>query len=146
MWAVTKPDGTIQGGSSGIPFTSRCGPNGNVITSSANGICPDEDIRSNCPSSVIPVDASISCYASHNQFDANNIQTTYPIVGEMCLAFPSTSGSYSRSKTQYYAEVTNATSGTYRVKTSGTDDKLDPCGSTRGQKFPCNSKPDPSMD
>jgi hypothetical protein len=153
------------------------------------GTCPAADMVDYAPTTVLPADASITCYA------ANSDRTAYSVY-DTCAAFPQMSGSYSGSYAnvsahsphavpvpspspiahrpspithphprrpypiahlpslspspsiaiptpshpppvshQFYARVTNATSGIYAVRTSGTNQILDGC--PNGGTHPC---------
>lgn len=90
---ITKPNGDVQGGASGVAFSNICGVTGNTITSSRGGTptCPEEDIKANCPADAVPDDVSITCYGSHGTTNSQGVQTTYATF-ESCDAFPATSG------------------------------------------------------
>ena len=70
---ITAPNGDITTG----PFTD-------VFFASANnygGTCPAADITNNAPTSVLPSDASITCYAANSAGG-----TTYAVTGDTLLA------------------------------------------------------------
>jgi hypothetical protein len=127
---ITTPTGSMLTGS----FNSYCS-NGGAITSSRGGTpaCPAADLHANCGSGVLPSDGQVTCYAAHSSWTGST-QTTY-VVADSCEAFPVTSGSYATNYANFYATVTGATSGTYTVRTTGTDANLDPC--PYGTNYPC---------
>ena len=125
---ITTPEGTDFSGA----FVSSCS-NGGAMTSHSSGSphCPEGDLFANCPTSVLPADAALTCYAAHADGDyIGSTPTTY-VVQDSCEAFPEISGNYAH----FYAVVTNSTSGTYTVRTTGTDENLSPC--SRSQNHPC---------
>ena len=130
---ITKPDGSVIIGA----FSSLCG-GGAAVKSNRDGsvACPAADLTTNCPTSVLPADSYISCYAANAPGTyAGSTPTTY-VVADTCEAFPESTGNYAKNLAQYYATVTGAVSGEYTVRTTGTDDKLNPCP-TQGESHPC---------
>ena len=93
------------------------------------GTCPADDLAAYAPSSVLASDAVVTCYKLPSGTNANSgvkLVAASDTAGS-CMSVPHSSGSYSNTKTHYYAEITSAPTGTYTVYTTGTDVNLNPC-------------------
>ena len=114
---ITTPAGNTITGS----FSNIC-----TSTATKSGTCPAPDIKAQCPAEVVPSDAMMTCYTSDGSTNDAGIPQTQT-VSNTCDAFPQSSGNYAINLSNFYAIVTGATSGTYKVRTTGTDFNLDPC-------------------
>ena len=106
---IKRPNGETHVSSWG---TTRCPAAANYL-----GTCPGPDIKAQCTGGPdgLPNDSEVTCYKGN---DPNSLVS---VEDGGCDAFPWTSGTFSESKSSYYAKISGATSGDYHVISNTTD-------------------------